>query len=410
VAAAEDRVSATEVAVGPEIGAEQPDTPGWRALRATPRARLLALLAPAAVYLAVRELGLVLLDWMAARNRTDTTSALTSWDGQWFLGIAQGGYDHVPATLADAFGRRSAETPLAFFPGYPTLVRWVAALPGVHLLGAAFAVSVVSGVVGAYGLQRLGRRVAGGSTRTGLILVALFAASPMGIVLSMTYSEATFCALAAWALVGVLERRWLLAGLCCAAAGLVRPTAAALVLAVGLAALVAVLSRRDGWRPWLAGLLAPAGLVGYLVWVAVRTGQSDGWFGVQQRGWDSRFDGGAATVRFGLDVLASARSVLELATVWLVVGAVALVVVGWRRRLEWPLLVYGLGVLLMDLGSNGLMNSKARLLLPAFTLLVPVALALTRRRTSTMLAVLVAVAVFSAWFGAYSITAWPYAI
>ncbi|KAA2262460.1 hypothetical protein F0L68_13105 [Solihabitans fulvus] len=362
------------------------------------------------LYLAAREFGLLVLNWMAAQNGKAVTPALTSWDGQWFLGIAQGGYANVPQSLADAFGRRTAETPLAFFPGYPTLVRWVAALPGVQLVGAAFAVSLVSGVFCAYGLHRLGSRINGGSPRVGLVLVALFAASPMAIVLSMTYSEATFCAFAAWALVGVVERRWVLAGMCCAAAGLVRPTAAALVLAVGLAALVAVVRGRDGWRPWVGGLLAPLGLLGYLGWVAQRTGSLDGWFAVQQRGWDSRFDGGAATWKFGLEILGSVRSVLELGTVWLILGALVLLVIGFRRRVEWPLLVYAIGVLAMDLGSNGLMNSKARLLLPAFTLLVPAALGLAKRRTSTVVVALLALSVLSAWFGAYSITAWPYAI
>lgn len=372
--------------------------------------RAVVVLAPAVLYLAVRELGLLVLRLMAARWDKDVTRALTSWDGQWFLGIAEGGYGDVPAHLVDAFGRRSAETPLAFFPGYPALVRWVAGLPGVQPVGAALAVSLVSGVVCAYGLARLGRAVTGGSRRAGLVLVVLFAASPMAVALSMTYSEATFCALAAWSLVGVVERRWLLAGLCCAGAGLVRPTAAALVLAVCAAAAVAVWRRRDGWRPWVGGLVAPLGLLGYLGYVAVRTGRWDGWFAVQQRGWDSRFDGGAATWKFALLILGEPRSVLELATVWFLVAALALVVVSLVRGLEWPLVGYGAGVLVMDLGSNGLMNSKARLLLPAFTLLVPVALALARRRTGTVVAVLVGVAVFSAWFGAYAITAWRYAI
>ncbi len=169
---------------------------------------------------------------------------LSSWDGEWFLGIAQGGYNDVPTRLFDAFGRRSAETPLAFFPGYPALVRWVDGLPGVDVAGAAFAVSLISGLFCAYGLFELARAVRGGSSRAGLMLVTLFAASPMAVVLSMTYSEATFCAFAAWALVGVVKKRWILAGVCCAAAGLVRPTAAALIAAVGLAALVAVIGER----------------------------------------------------------------------------------------------------------------------------------------------------------------------
>jgi len=374
------------------------------------RHRLTALLAPALVFLAMREVGLIAVQLMADRWGKPVSKALSSWDGQWFIGIAEGGYAGVSDSLVDAFGRRTDETPLAFFPGYPALVRWADGLPGVTTLGAAFSVSLAGGVVCAYGLHRLGSRITGGSPKAGLALVALFAASPMAVVLSMTYSEATFCALAAWSLVGLVERKWLLAGLCCAAAGLVRPTAVALVAAVVLAAAVAVIGRRDGWRPWAGALIAPLGLVGYLAYVALRTGHLDGWFAVQQRGWDSRFDGGAATWKFALSILGDPRSVLELTTVWLLVIALALLVLAVRRRVEWPLLVYSIGVLVMDIGSNGLMNSKARLLLPAFTLLIPVALALARRRPTTAVAFLVGFAVFGAWFGAYAITAWPYAI
>jgi hypothetical protein len=368
------------------------------------------LTAPALVYLAVRGVGLLVLAWMAARNHRTITAALTSWDGHWFLGLAAGGYDGAPSDLVDAHGQHDPNNLLAFFPGYPVLVRWSSGLPGLDLIPAAFVVTVVSGLVCSYGLLRLGSRISGGSRRVGLVLVALFAASPMAITLSMTYSEALFCALAAWALVGVVDRNWLLAGLCSAAAGLVRPTAAALVLAVVLAAVVAIVRRRDGWHPWVGGLLAPAGLVGYLGWVAVRTGRLDGWFEVQRHGWSSEFDGGRATVKFALDALASGRSVLEVITVGLVVLAIAMVVMSFRHRVEWPLVVYAIGVLAMDLGSNGLMNSKARLMVPAFTLLIPVAIGLVKRRPSTVLLTVAAVSVASAWFGAYSLTAWPYAI
>jgi hypothetical protein len=368
------------------------------------------LLTPAVVFLTVREIGLLVLGWMARRHHLSVTSALTSWDGQWYLGIAAGGYGQVPPGLVDAFGQRRSETPLAFFPGYPLLVRTLADFTGLSQLTCAFVVTLGSGVACAYALVRIGRLVRGGSRRAGLALVALFAASPMAVVLSMTYSEATFCALAAWSLVAVLERRWLLAGACCAAAGLVRPTAVAVLLTVGVAAGAALLYRQDGWRPLLGAFVAPLGVVGYLTWVARRTGRWDGWFALQQRGWDSRFDGGAATVRFGLDTLATGRSVLESITVWLLLGAIGLLVIGLRQRIQWPLLVYGACVLVLDLGSNGLMNSKARLALPAFTLLLPVALTLAKRRPGTALAVLSGVVLFSAWFGGYALTGWPYAI
>lgn len=375
--------------------------------------RVGTLLAPALIFLGIRELGLLVLTWMASRNNHSVTEALRSWDGQWFLAIAGGGYSGVPDGLVDAFGQRSAETPLAFFPGYPTVVRWFAAVDGsggIGLVTSALTMTIAFGVLCSYALARLGRHIRGGSPRTGLILVALFAATPMSVVLSMAYSEAMFCAFAAWSLVGVLERRWVLAGVCCALAGLVRSTGAALILAVCLAALFSIIARRDSWRPWVGGLLAPAGLVGYLAWVATRTGEWDGWFALQERGWGTGFDGGAATLRFSLDALADARSVLEVTTVALIVVAIILLVVMIVRRVEWPLVVFAAGVLAMDLASNGLMNSKARLMMPAFTLLIPVAVALARRRPATAFVTLCGLAVASSWFGAYALTSWGYAI
>ncbi|PPK65857.1 hypothetical protein V5P93_000253 [Actinokineospora auranticolor] len=372
-------------------------------------AQALRLLTPALVFLGVREIGLLGLSWMSEKKGASASEALRSWDGQWFLSIAANGYAGVPDHLVDAFGRRSPETPLAFFPGYPTLVGWVNDL-GFDLVPAALAVTIVFGVVCAYGLTRLGELVPGGGRRTGLALVALFAASPMSIVLSMAYSEAMFCAFAIWALVFVLERQWLEAGLACAVAGLVRPTAAALILAVGLAAVVAVVRRQDGWRPWVGGLVAPLGLLGYLAWVGFQTGEWNGWFALQERGWDSGFDGGKATVKFSVDVLGDGRSVLEVATVALIVVALVLVAVAVRQRMPWPVLVYTVGVLVMDLCSNGLMNSKVRLMVPAFALLVPIAIGLAKRKTSTAVTALAAVAVTGSWFGAYALTAWGYAI
>lgn len=375
-------------------------------------ARVISALIPAALYLGVREFGLVLLDWAASRNHIDTTTALTSWDGEWFLAVAKYGYANVPMGLTDAFGRRDAFTPLAFFPGYPTALRWLAELPGVSLTSAALVLSAASGVACAYALMRIANALPWITRQreVGLILVVLFAASPMAIVLSMAYSEALFCALVAWSLVGLVEHRWLLAGLAAAGAGLVRPTGAALALTVVLAAVVAIMRGRESWRPWVGGALAPVGLIAYLAFVAERTGDLGGWFAVQAQGWNSQFDGGVATVRFGLSVLATGRSVLEVTTVAILIAAVALVVIAIRMRIGWPLITYGALVLAMDLGSNGLMNSKARLLLPAFTLLIPIAIGLSRRQRGTVITVLVAVVLAGAWFGAYVLTGWQYAI
>jgi len=371
--------------------------------------RIRGALAPAAIYLGVRLLGVLVLAGMAARNGSTLLGELSAWDGEWLLGIAEFGYDGVPDRLVDARGERTAETALGFFPGYPALVAALALLTGSHV-AAGLVVALGAGVVAAYGLARLGELVAGGTRRSGLILVALFAAAPMGVVLSMTYSEGLFCALAVWALVAVLRRQWVAAGALTAVAGLVRPTAIALIAAVGLAALVAVITHRDGWQPWLCALLAPTGWLGYLVYVAVRTGEPMAWFRVQREGWGWYVDGGAATVRYVAAVAANGQRAYEIATVLVLLGSFVLFGLAVRARLPWPLLVYAGVVLATVWGTEGLMNTKIRLLLPAFVLLVPVALGLARRRPSTTVGVLVAVSLVSGWFGGHALTVWPYGI
>lgn len=413
-------MSTTPEAVGPDPSPtgeaartqRQQRVPGWwaQALEklSHPGGRW-SFLVPGVVYLAIRLFGLLVLALMSAANSESLLENLSSWDGEWYLEIAAHGYGGVDPGMVDGYGHRSPETPLAFFPGYPVLVQLLDLLPWVGVQGAAIAVSMLTGLAAAYGLARIGRLVSG-SHGVGLLLVVLFAASPMAVTLSMAYSEALFCALSVWALAGVLERNWTLAGLCCAASGLVRPTAAALIGVVGLAALVAIFQRRDSWRPWLAVLLAPAGLAAYVGWVALQTGSLDGYFKLQQRGWSSAFDGGWATGKFALEALSQDKSVLETFTVWIVLAALVLMVLCVRNRLPWPLVLFAFAVLAMDLGSDGLMYSKVRLMLPAFPLLIPVAMGLAHRRRTTAVCSAALIVCFGAWFGAYSLTAWPYAI
>ncbi|MEJ3655894.1 hypothetical protein WEH80_23260 [Actinomycetes bacterium KLBMP 9759] len=372
--------------------------------------RAVVVLAPAWVYLAVRAIGVLTLAIMAAADRSDLISELTAWDGGWLLAIAEHGYAGVPDDMLDAFGNHTPTTPLGFFPGYPAAVAAVGLLTGGNLVAAGLIVGVAAGIAAAFALATLGEIVPGGSRRAGLLLVALFAAMPMAVVLSMTYTEALFCALAAWALVGVLRRQWLLAGLCTAGAGLVRPTASALLAAVGLAALVAVITRKDGWRPWVGGALAATGLLGYLAYVAVQTGAWNGWFTIQRTGWGWYVDGGGSTAAFVADMLVNGETIFDVAVLTTLLAGIALFVVAVRMRVPWPLLVYGALVLVMVWGSEGLTFAKVRLMVPAFVLLLPVAIGLAKRRPSTAAAVTASVVLASAWFGGYALTIWKYGI
>lgn len=366
---------------------------------------------PAAIYLIIRAFGVIVLAVWSPHGLLDRLSA---WDGLWYLKIAAHGYD-LGAVL-DAHGQLNSFTPRAFFPAYPWLVRTLAEGLGIGLVPASLCVSAISGLFAAYGLARLGRIVRGGSVCAGYLLVALFAAAPMGVVLSMSYTEALFCALAVWALVGVLEERWVLAGVCCAGAGLVRSTAFALVLTVVLAAVVDLVRRRESGRPLIAIVLAPLGLAGYLWWTGLRVRPDAGlfeqlrtWSDLEWLGWATSFDGGAETWNFLGSALVSPAGMTVL-TGGVIVGALLLLGVAMARRVEWPLVVYAAVVMVMCLGSSSLMHAKPRFLLPAFTLLVPIAIGLSNRRPSTAVLTVCGTAVLSAWFGAYALVVWKYAI
>ncbi|HET9967741.1 MAG TPA: hypothetical protein VFQ68_05855 [Streptosporangiaceae bacterium] len=90
----------------------------------------------------------------------------------------------------------------------------------------------------AWGLTTLGLKLTG-DPRISLLLTAVWAVAPGSVVLTMLYAEALFCALAGWALVALVSRRWLTAGMLTLAAGTVRSTAVALIAAVAVVVITA---------------------------------------------------------------------------------------------------------------------------------------------------------------------------
>lgn len=360
------------------------------------------------LYIAVRTFGTVILAGLADYHGGSLIDRLTAWDGQWYLRVAMHGYADLPGTL-DAAGQPYADAPMAFFPLYPALTAAFSWL-GFDPINSALLVSLLAGVVLACGLIRIGRSVSD-SDRTGFLLIALWAGAPMAIVFSMVYTEALFCAFAVWALAGVLERRWQLAGLCTLAAGLCRSTAAVLVIVVVTAALIAAVRRPpERLSALVCAFVAPLGIVGYLAFVGVRLGSWTGWQDIELRGWNTEFDFGKETWKYFVFRLTDNDSTFSTLTVLILLGAVTLAIVAMRRRVPWPLTLYGVGVLLLVLGTRGLPDAKIRFILPAFPVLIPIAIGLSRRRLGTAVAVTFGWVLLGAWFSAHSLTAWKYAM
>lgn len=379
----------------------------------TPAAR--SWLIGVAAFVVARVVGLWWLLYVGHRNGKSLHSMLSAWDGQWMLALAGRGYDHIPADLTDAHGQLTPDTAYAFFPGYPMVVRVVGTVPGMSTFAAAILTSLVAGAAATVAAYRIGRWCAlrrwpedeRRGDRAGLIMAVLFATTPMSVVLTMAYTEAIYCAFAGWALWMILEKRWIAAGLLTMCAGLSRTTAVGLIAVLLIAAF---LSRREGWRPWVGAALAPLGWLFWMVFVGIRVGAPTGWFRVQSNGWDTRFDAGAATLRYLVDTLSLNQTAGDVITAWVILATVVLIVLAFVTRLPWQISVYGTLAASTVLLSTGLMNSRVRLLLPAFVLLTPVALALAQRSRTTQVTVGAAATVTSAWFGAYMLGIYPYAI
>ncbi|MFI0796350.1 hypothetical protein ACH4OY_27240 [Micromonospora rubida] len=344
----------------------------------------------------VRLIGLVTV-WAWARDTgRSPVAALTRADGTWYLGIAGKGYDSAEQLHSN----------MAFFPLYPGLTAALDPVTPFDLRRTALLVAWVAGFAAAWGLFAIGAHVY--DRRVGIVLAVLWGVLPHSVVQLMSYSEGLFTALAAWSLYALLRGRWLTAGALCLLAGLTRPTASSLIGVVGLAALIAVVRRRDGWRPWVTMLLAPAGWLGYLAWVGWRTGRPDGWFRIQGEGWGSSFDFGVNTLQRAQQVL-SRPSELEFYVVTLVaVLAIMLLVLSLIDRQPWQLLLYSGLLLITTLGAAGFYHSKARFLLPAFPLLLPAAAALARAGRSRAVTVLVTLTAVAAYFGGYLLLVWRF--
>ncbi|MEV0093129.1 mannosyltransferase family protein [Streptomyces sp. NPDC050738] len=349
-------------------------------------------------FTAVRLTGIaVLAIWSAANDKSWHTLLSARWDSLWYTRVADLGYGyevHLP--------NGDLHSNLAFFPLLPWLERLVSAVTPLGYADAGLAVSWIASLFAAWGIFAVADRLYGRAA--GTAAAVLWAVLPVGIVESMAYSESLFTALAAWALYAVLGERWIAAGLLASLAGLTRPVGAAVVAAVWVAAALA-LRRGDGPRArMVAGaVLAPLGAAAYVLWVGGRTGGGLLGYLDVQAGWGNGFDGGLAFARFVGDKLGDGGPGI-LAGIGLIVG-VALVI--WlyvkcvRQRQPPPLLVYCGIVVALALCASGYFGSKPRLLLPAFPLLFPIALALARLRRSRAVLVLGSVALASAAYGAF---------
>jgi Mannosyltransferase (PIG-V) len=359
---------------------------------------------PLAVWAGALLLQLLTLCWLA--DRPDWLhAALTPWDNQWYVQIAQSGYPHGFSYVG---GQLTGNT-LAFFPLYPAMIRLVAAVTGLSGATASVVAAWLASAAAAVTVHRLAVRLYG--PRAALFLVLLVFTQPMAITLWIGYSESLFLLLAAACLLAAHRRAWLTAGTCALLAGLTRSTGVAVALALVAAAVPPMWrARRLDPRAAAGCVLGLLGVPLYLVWVGLRVGRPTAWLTIQSAGWHTAWDWGLATWQFLYGTLRRGHDWVPVSVALLLLVLAAACATELLQRPWPPLAVYGLLVFALTVGQTNYYHSKPRLLVPALLTLAPVARAFAAARPRAAVPALALVVFLGSWFGAYMLTNWQYAI
>ncbi|MGP3926560.1 hypothetical protein [Streptomyces sp. 8N616] len=380
--------------------------PRWRT---RVRSALLRAAPALALYAALRlggMLSMAIWSWHAGKHPRMLLGH--SWDAIWYERLVDHGY----GTVVHSDDPTRLYSDLAFFPLYPALVRGVRAVLSLGFVNAGLLVSWAAAGVAAWGIYAVGERLQG--RRAATLLVVLWGALPHAIVQSMAYTESLMTAFAAWALYAALTGRWLWAGTCAVLAGLSRPNGIAVAAAVALGAAWQIcqlwrnrtpdslsLRARQDWRLWAGATLAPLGWLGYVVWVGWQKGSPlFGYFRVQRR-WGSEFDFGADAWGSVRNMVLGQEHITYPMTVAVVVLAVLLFVLLLLDRPPLALIAYSGVLLFITLGGARYFGSKPRFLLPAFPLLLPLAVGMARARLRTVVVTVGALAGLSWCYGTY---------
>jgi hypothetical protein len=370
-----------------------------------------------AIFASIRLLALGVSAFLLPRGTFQTLHyslwhLIASWDSASYLTIAARGYSYVPGDLRH-------DVIFAWFPGYPAAIDTLSWIPGVGADRAALTVTVAAGLAAAWGLARLGLALTG-DRRISLLMVALWGVAPGSLVWTMLYSEALFCALAVWSLAALVERRWLTAAALTILAGTVRSTAIALVAAVAVAALPPVIRavrarepvgaprrqppRPAAWRPAVALLAAPLGLLGYWGYSAWATHHLAGFLWVEKNAHNS-FDWGKGIILAAKSAIISGPTAPVALTLLVLAAAVTLTACSLTERIPVYLHVYTLVVVVLALAPGPYyLGSKPLFLLPAMLLGLPLARLLARVRGWVLIPLFAVLAAASTWFGIYLMT------
>ena len=165
--------------------------------------------------------------WVGLTTGRSASDMLANWDVQHYFDIAKHGY--------------VADNDIAFFPGWPLVLRLVSSF-GVPMLWAGVGLALICSALAAAALHRLG----------GPIAAVVWLLAPTTVFTMVPYTEAPFCAAAFWAWERAKAGRW------GTAAGLAAVACTMRVSGLFLLGALVILALTQRLAPSGAGLSGPA--------------------------------------------------------------------------------------------------------------------------------------------------------
>lgn len=203
--------------------------------------------------------------WTLIVEHRTLSAMFSGWDVEHYLAIAANGYANHDL--------------VAFFPGWPMLIRLASSIPGSSPVVLGTGMALVASGFAAAALYRL----AGAPAAIAWLL------APSAVFTVVPYSESVFCAAAFWAWERAVAKHWTAAAVLAAAATSFRVSGLFLIAALAVLALT-----QSGTSQARLGRLARLGmplavLGGYLFYLRLTLGSWTAWYDTQTHGWAREF-------------------------------------------------------------------------------------------------------------------------
>jgi Gpi18-like mannosyltransferase len=304
-------------------------------------------------------------DAIKGRHRHPWTWHFMIMDGTHYERIAHWGY------AGDA-------TKGAFFPLFPLLIHAATYLTAGDYVIAGLLTAVACGAASAVAVWALAERVRDRHIADRAVM--LYCLFPGAMTFGLLYTEPLAVALAAAALLALLNRKWLLAGIIGALGTAERSTLIVLFVVAAITAAQAIWARRE-WRSLIAPALTPLGMLIFFSYEWRHYGNFFYWFAIEQNIWHQHFDWGSTTFRelLGLAPVDPNHKLFLVMLIVMFLTALAGIALMLAARLPLALTLFAtLTILLAITSSNG--GTKPRFIWTAFPIFIAAAAKLPRYR------------------------------